>query len=714
MSRPNRLAAEKSPYLLQHARNPVDWHPWGEQAFERARREDRPIFLSIGYATCHWCHVMERESFEDPTVAALLNEAFVCVKVDREERPDVDGVYMAAAQVMGGRGGWPLNLLLTPALEPFYAATYLPRASRPGVLGMLDLVPRVREVWSSRRADIDRSAAEITEALAGALDPPAAQPLDFELLRSRTVEHFTAIHDAEHGGFGGAPKFPSPHNLVFLLKASPAAAALADHTLRRMRLGGIWDHVGFGFHRYSTDAEWLLPHFEKMLYDQALLALACLEAAAATGRDEHARTARECLAYVMRDLRLPEGAFACAEDADSECEEGRFYLWTADEIRQTLGSDAEAVMADMNVRPEGNFRDERSGLRTGANILHRSAEPAAASLDAAAWERCRLRLLAARERRPRPLRDDKVLADLNGLAIAALARAGRALGEPGFVAAAQSAAAFVLGRMRTGDGRLLHRYRDGEAAIAGLLDDYAFLLWGMIELHQATLESRWLAEAVGLADTMLAEFRDEAAGGLFAAPRSAAPLLVRRKESFDHATPSGNSVAAHELLRLSRLTGSPDYEREARAILEAFSGSLAEHPAYHTHMLQALALAAEQPVEVVIVAERPAEAARDLPLGVLVLGKSASGDEELERLAPFTRAMQAIDGRPTWHVCRAFACALPTTDRERAVEMIRAGQGGQRPPVIVSGSRRRSSSSTGSTFSSRAISRTVRRSRKAR
>ncbi len=671
MSRLNRLAAEKSPYLLQHAGNPVDWHPWGEPAFERARSEDRPIFLSIGYATCHWCHVMERESFEDPEVARLLNETFVCVKVDREERPDVDGLYMAAAQMMGSRGGWPLTVLLTPSGEPFYAATYLPRTSRPGQIGMLDLAPRVAQIWRSRRADIDRSAAEITAALGQALDPPERQPLEAAPLARAVVEHYTTIYDPEHGGFGGPPKFPSPHALLFLLRASPETGSLVDETLRRMRMGGIWDHVGFGFHRYSTDAEWLVPHFEKMLYDQALMSLACVEAFAVTGREEHARTARECLSYLMRGLRSSEGAFFCAEDADSQGEEGRFYTWTADQIRQALGSDAPAVMAVMNVRPEGNFRDQRSGLRTGANILHRRPAPAADGLDAAAWERCRLRLLAARERRPRPLRDDKVLADLNGLAIAALARAGRGLGQPAFAAAARSAADFVLGRMRTADGRLLHRYRDGEAAIDGLLDDYAFMLWGLIELHQATLETRWLAEAARLADVMLADFRDDSGGGLFASPRTAAPLLVRRKESFDHATPSGNSAAARELLRLSRLTGNAGYEDEARAILDAFSGSLARHPEHHTHMLQALELASAPSVEVVVVAARPAEAARSLPLEALVLGKDASGDEELERLAPFTRGMQPLGGEPTWHVCRQFACELPTSDRDQALRMIR-------------------------------------------
>ncbi len=658
----NRLAAEKSPYLLQHAHNPVDWYPWGEEAFERARRDDKPIFLSVGYSTCHWCHVMERESFEDPEVARLMNAAFVCIKVDREERPDVDGIYMAVAQMMSGRGGWPLTLLLTPRLEPFYAATYLPRASTAGALGMLDLVPRVSGLWKSRRTDIDRSAAEITAAAGRALLPPRAGAVEPDVLLREAFEHFAASFDPEHGGFGGAPKFPSPHNLVFLLGAArrdPSAAAMAELTLRRMRLGGIWDHVGFGFHRYSTDAEWLVPHFEKMLYDQALMTLACVEALAATGREEHGRTAREIVAYMLRDLRSPDGAFFSAEDADSEGEEGRFYLWTADEIRGLLGGDAAAVMEAMSVRPG-----------TGANILHRSPAASAAGLDDAVWERCRRLLLAARERRPRPQRDDKILADWNGLAIAALARAGRALGEGAFVAAAGSAAAFVLQHMRLSDGRLLHRYRDGEAAIGGMLDDYAFLLWGLIELHQATLETRWLAEAARLAELMLAEFRDPDGGGLLAAPRSAAPLLLPRKESFDHATPSGNSAAARELLRLSRLTGQPDYEREARAILEAFSGRLAEHPAYHTHMLQALALASAPSVEVVVAAANPAEAARGLPLDTLLLGKGSAEDGELEALAPFTRGMEAIEGKPTWYVCRGFACERPTTDRERALQAV--------------------------------------------
>jgi uncharacterized protein YyaL (SSP411 family) len=487
---PNRLAVEKSPYLLQHAGNPVDWEPWGEEAFERARHEDRPVFLSIGYSTCHWCHVMERESFEDPDTARLLNEAFVCVKVDREERPDVDAVYMTVCQMLTGHGGWPLTIVMTPDREPFFAATYIPRKSVAGRIGLVDLVPRIRALWDERRGDILRSAAGIREALARATELPegaetgvAAMESAFRALRAR--------FDPLQGGFGGAPKFPSPHNLLFLLRyadrtGEAAAREMVDLTLRRMRAGGIFDQLGHGFHRYSTDARWLLPHFEKMLYDQALLALACGEAAAALGSAEHARTAREVLGYVLRDLRDPAGGFHSAEDADSEGEEGRFYVWTEAELAEALDDEADRLLAKawFGVERAGNFADEATGRRTGANVLHLTGTPAETAVRAgldpegagARIEAIRERLLAARESRERPARDDKVLTDWNGMAIAALARCGAVLGEPEFVQAGREAAEFVLGHLRSPDGSLQHRWRDGEAAIPGFAEDYACLL----------------------------------------------------------------------------------------------------------------------------------------------------------------------------------------------------------------------------------------------
>jgi len=504
----NRLATEKSPYLLQHASNPVDWYAWGDEAFEKAAKEDKPVFLSIGYATCHWCHVMEHESFEDPIVASLMNEAFVNVKVDREERPDIDQVYMAVCQMLTGSGGWPLTIIMTPDKKPFFAATYIPKQSRYGRMGMVDLVPRVQQFWQSDRDKLMESANQIV----GRLDTtnrnrPGEVPAG---VVDAAFEQLAARFDAPRGGFGDRPKFPSPHNLLFLLNywartGEAGALQMTEKTLEAMRLGGIFDHVGFGFHRYSTDSEWLVPHFEKMLYDQAMLALAYTDAAQATGSADYERVVREVLAYVLRDMTSPEGAFYSAEDADSEGEEGLFYLWTVDEMVEALENNDGAFAVDLwNADPEGNYLDEATQRKNGTNILHLQETFDDASsrlqidrnqLDARA-EAVRAALFARREGRIHPLKDDKILADWNGLMAAAMARAGKTLHEPDYVDAAAASVDFVLTTMRTPDGNLLHRYRDGEAAVGAFLDDYAFLTWACLELYDATLDPAHLKRAI--------------------------------------------------------------------------------------------------------------------------------------------------------------------------------------------------------------------------
>jgi len=681
----NRLADTKSPYLLQHADNPVDWYPWGPEAFAKAAEEDKPIFLSIGYATCHWCHVMEHESFEDPEVAALMNETFVNIKVDREERPDIDQVYMTVCQMMTGGGGWPLTIIMTPDKKPFYTATYIPRESRYGRVGMLDLIPRIEQVW---QADRDRILGT-TQQIATALKKMETRRTMGETLDPRAVdEAFRQLggrYDKVNGGFGSAPKFPSPHNFIFLTRywrstGNQLALDMATHSLETMRLGGIYDQVGFGFHRYSTDPEWLVPHFEKMLYDQAMLTMAFTEAWQATGNPVFESTVREIVTYVLRDMTSPEGAFFSAEDADSEGEEGLFYVWTLAEIEEILGAEDAAFAASVwNLSAEGNFRDEASGRRTGSNIPHLSlshADNASASglgreVFDARLESCRGRLFNARERRIHPLKDDKVLADWNGLMAASMAAAGRVFHEPEWIAAAQRAASFVLGEMRGGDGRLLHRYRDGDASTPAFLDDYVFMTAAMLDLFEATFEARYLATAIELQQQTDALFADRERGGYFFSATDNEELLVRQKEVYDGAIPSGNSVAVTNLVRLARLTGDSTWETSADRVLDAFASEVSGQPSAHTQLVSALQLRAGSSLEVVIVGDPAAADTRTLVetagrhylpgAAVLVVPTGTAGDP-IRKLVPFAGAYETVDGRAAAYVCRNHECKLPTTD----------------------------------------------------
>jgi uncharacterized protein YyaL (SSP411 family) len=694
---PNRLADARSPYLRQHAGNPVDWWPWSDEAFAEARRRDVPVFLSVGYATCHWCHVMEHESFEHPEAARLLNEAFVCVKVDREERPDVDAIYMAVCQAMTGHGGWPLTVLLTPDRKPFVAATYLPRESRHGRTGLMEFVPRISEAWRTQRAGIGATADRITEVLSGEMRAGAAPEAPGPEVLDRAAARLASRFDEAHGGFGGAPKFPTPHNLLFLLRAwkrtdEGVFLALVEHTLRAMRAGGIWDHVGGGFHRYATDARWLLPHFEKMLYDQALLAMAFTEGHQATGDAAFRATAEGIFAYVARDLTSPEGAFFSAEDADSlnthgEKEEGAFYVWTEDELRAALGDeDSLLARALYGTEPEGNFADEATRQKTGANVLHHPADPdaTAARLERTAAE------LAAREAaiqstlfdvratRPRPLLDDKVLTDWNGLMIAALARAARAFDAPAYAERAARAAGFLLDTLRGADGTLLHRYHSGEAGIPAFLDDYAFLAWGLTELYQATFEERWLRAALDLHREAAARFADPERGGFYLTEEGATDLIVRPKEAYDGALPSGQSVMAYNALRLGRLTGDPALDDEAARTLAA-DAAVTAYPDAHTFWMTALSFAAGPAQEVVIAGGRDADDTRAMagafgrayaPNAVVLLRAPGAGPAPITELAPLTEAQTALDGRATAYVCERFACQAPTTDPTEAVRLL--------------------------------------------
>jgi len=596
MAATNRLAREKSPYLLAHARNPVDWYPWGEEAFAAARERDAPLFVSIGYSACHWCHVMERECFEDADVARLMNEHLVPVKVDREELPAVDHLFMAFCQGLTGGGGWPLTVVLTPAGKPFFAGTYFPKESGFGRPGMMELAPLLGRLWREQREQVLRTAAELERALAAQVRPAPGQLPGREVF-DRVQGEFVRLYDPRWGGFGSAPKFPTAPWLFFLLRYAERhggdgrARVMVEETLRAMRLGGIFDHLGYGFHRYSTDAGWLVPHFEKMLYDQALLALAYTEAFRLWGDAALRGTAEEILAYVLRDLRAPEGGFAAAEDADSEGEEGRFYLWTVDEVTARLGpAAAEEFAAAFHMKANGNFISE-TGERSESNILHRLSPLAIAASDFTlhagglppSLEASRAALLAARERRVRPHRDDKVLADWNGLMIAALARAAAVFGEPKYAAEAAGAAGFVLARLRDAGGGLLHRYRDGEAACPAVLDDFANLAWGCLELHEATGDPRWRDEARGLLEALDVRFGDAAGGLFFSAPDPLLPL--RQMIATDAALPAGAAVAAEALVRFGRATGEARYGERARGLISAFGGDIERAPLGCAHLL---------------------------------------------------------------------------------------------------------------------------------
>ena len=677
----NRLILEKSPYLLQHAANPVNWFPWGNEAFETAKREDKPVFLSIGYSTCHWCHVMERESFENEEVARLMNQTFISIKLDREERPDIDSIYMSVCQMMTGSGGWPLTIIMTPDKKPFFAATYIPKNARFGRPGMMELIPRIRELWQTRRQDLTLTADRVTSAIREQSSDLSGDEITGETLDA-SFNHFRRAFDPVHGGFGSRPKFPTPHNLLFLLRhwrrtGDKKALEIVEHTLRFMRKGGIFDHVGFGFHRYSTDEKWLVPHFEKMLYDQALLAMAYIEAFQATGREEYGQTAREIFTYVLRDMTSPEGGFYSAEDADSEGEEGKFYLWTEAEIREILDrEEAEQAARHFNVETAGNFRDEAMGIKTGRNILH-TGEHSSETVEN--LERIRQKLFKAREMRIRPMRDDKILTDWNGLMIAALAMGGRSLGDPRYTEAARRAADFILQNMRKPDGTLLHRFREGDAAISAGLNDYVFLSRGFIELYEATFEPQYLKTALELTDAALEKFRDEETGGFFMSPEGAPDLIARPRDLHDGAIPSGNSVAALNLLRLSRMTGRADYEETAAGAMRSVSGLVHRSPGAFSYLLCAADFALGPSYEVVVAGKPGAPDTTGMlealnrgffPNKVLLFHPMDEKSPEIHELAGFIRDQKSLGGNATAYVCRNHACQSPTTSKDDLLEML--------------------------------------------
>ena len=654
---PNRLQYEKSPYLLQHAENPVDWRPWGADAFEEACRADKPVLLSIGYSTCHWCHVMAHESFEDEAVARAVNRDFLPIKVDREERPDVDAVYMAACIAQTGSGGWPLTVLLTPEQKPFWAGTYLPRRE------LLSLLDQAARLWREDRGTLLAAGDALTEFLRR---EEAARPgVPKRELAEAGAALFGRMFDRQWGGFGQAPKFPAAHNLLFLLRyagrtGDEGAREMAESTLEHMYRGGLFDHVGGGFSRYSTDRRWLVPHFEKMLYDNALLAMAYLEAYQQSGRPYYRTVVRRTLDYVLAELTDPLGGFCCGQDADSEGVEGKYYVFTPEELRRNLGPEAEAFCRRFGVTGRGNFEGKSIPNLIGAPDWEAEPEGLTALLT---------RVRSYRQGRTRLHRDDKVLTAWNGLMIAALARAGLALEEGRYLEAAQRAAAFVRRELTGADGGLLARWREGEAAHPGKLEDYVFYAWGLLELYGATLRIDCFEEAEQTARRLLEGFFDEAGGGFYPYAKQGEQLITRTKETYDGAMPSGNAAAALVLSRLARMTGENRWREAAELQFQYLAGAIQDNPAGHSFTLLALLEELWPTAELVCTSQEvPAELVaflgeRSRP-GLTVLAKTPENGARLAALAPFTAEYPCPTAGARYYLCREGACAAPAEQLE--------------------------------------------------
>jgi uncharacterized protein YyaL (SSP411 family) len=680
LRRPNRLAREKSPYLLQHKFNPVDWHAWGNEAFQRARIEDKPIFLSIGYSTCHWCHVMERESFEDNEVAHFLNTHFVSIKVDREERPDVDKIYMTYVQATQGGGGWPLNVFLIPELKPFFGGTYFPPVHRHGRASFLTVLQQIAEIWQTRRADINGAAAEITCRLAEwSRHESSASAMPGPDLLTAAAAVFKSEYEPRHGGFGDAPKFPRPSVPAFLLAQAvrggdQAGIGMVRHTCERMAAGGMYDQLGGGFARYSVDSEWLVPHFEKMLYDNAQLVHLYLDAWLVTGDVRFATTVRETIAYVLRDLTHPDGGFYSAEDADSEGKEGKFYCWTRSEMAAVLPCEEFAVTERyFGVTEAGNFVDHSDPEPLPNQNILSIVDPALTPKEADLLASAKAKLLAARSRRVRPHLDDKVLASWNGLMLGALARAAAVLDEPAFLVAAEKNLAFLKARLWEPTTRtLFHRWRDGERDDVQLLDAYAFLLSGVVELYETTINPAHLEFGVELADALIWKFLDREAGGFWQTDGAGKDLILRLKEDYDGAEPSGNSVAALALLKLAAITDRTDFREAAEGTLRLFADRLRKLPHAVPWLLQALSFWHTPPLRVVLAGNPGTASFRTLLHAAhsvyqphrVVLGTTGA-------VEPFARTLSSGNASAVAYVCTGTACQPPTSDPDRLRELLR-------------------------------------------
>lgn len=666
----NRLINEKSPYLLEHAYNPVDWYPWGEEAFEAAKKEDKPIFLSIGYSSCHWCHVMRKESFEDESVAQVLNKWFICIKVDREERPDIDHVYMSFSQAMTGKGGWPLSIFMTWEQKPFYAATYIPKENNYGLLGIIALASTIYEIWEKEKEKILSSSEETVKALEESIIASSHEELEKRVLLD-CYENLVVNYDAEYGGFGKSPKFPTPHSLLFLLRwwnetKNPSILEIVERTLQGMYSGGIFDHIGYGFSRYSVDEKWLVPHFEKMLYDNALLAKVYTEAFIATGRLIYKEIAEKVMEYVIRELKSKEGGVYSAEDADSEGQEGKYYIWTKEEILSVLGDKEGHWFSEIyGVTDEGNFEGKNILNLIGNGYEELMTEAMRRRLDEA-----RKRLFEVREKRVRPHKDDKILTSWNGLMIGALAYAGRTFQNEKYILAAKDAAEFILSKIVNSQGKLLAYYRDGEARLDGYLDSYSFLISGLLELHQATMEDDYLKLSIKYTDEMLKLFLDEKTGDFYLNSKESEKLVVEAKDLYDSALPSGNSVVAMNLMTLYSLTENMKYQAYARRLFESNGKTVREQPSGFTCLLSAFIPYVNGTSSIVIAGNRKDEETKKmlelaysayLPMTTILIQDQ---NEEKDKNTLFTTWKEPMNGKSTAYICRNFTCEQGITSIE--------------------------------------------------
>ncbi|MBD3674959.1 MAG: thioredoxin domain-containing protein [Planctomycetaceae bacterium] len=678
----NRLKDETSPYLQQHAYNPVDWYPWGEEAIQKSRDENKPIFLSIGYSACHWCHVMEHESFENDDIATIMNEHFVNIKVDREERPDLDQIYMNAVVALTRRGGWPMSVFLTPNLKPFFGGTYWPPQSRMGMPGFTDILNRVQTVWKDREAELMQGADELTSAVQQMGQVRSGEAELDESLLSNALRELISSTDTEHGGFGEAPKFPHPMDIRLMLRVAQRAQSedgfrLARLTLDKMAAGGIYDHLGGGFHRYATDTRWLIPHFEKMLYDNALLIPGYLEAWQLTGEPRYEEVVRESLDYILREMTQPDGGFYSTQDADSEGEEGKFFVWQRGEVEQLLGEDAELVCACYDVTAPGNWE--------GKTILQRvlSDDDAAEKFDLSAADvktklaECREKLFERRKTRIAPGRDDKILVSWNGLMIAAMAKAGAVFNEPRYLEAAQSATSFIKQNLFDESGRLQHAWKDGRARFAGCLDDYSGLVDGLTELFLATQNVEYLEDAEALATHMLRLFQDDETGGLFFTADDHEELIARNIDTQDNATPSGNALAATALLKLGRILNQTEFEEAAERILKLLSGQMAQIPLVSGQSLMAFDLYRGPTYEAIFFPgenEDESEAIREIHrtsfLPKVLWLEAAPNLQNCDNLQALFSGRSAVNGQPTLYLCDRGRCELPVSGVEKIRERL--------------------------------------------
>ena len=686
----NRLKNSLSPYLLQHASNPVNWYPWCNEAFDLAKKKNKPIFLSIGYSTCHWCHVMEKESFEDPSVANQMNSAFINIKVDREEMPEIDHLYMSVCQAMTGHGGWPLTIVMTPNKEPFFSGTYFPKNAKRGNPGLLQLIPILNNAWIHKQGEIHDSIRVIEKYLIKINSYLPGNSWGEDIIHD-AANQLQNKFDHENGGFGGAPKFPSAHNLIFLIKYSylydnSKILGMVEKTLQQMRLGGIFDQIGLGFHRYSTDKKWFLPHFEKMLYDQAMNSMAYIEAYHITKNKEYAEIAEEVFSYVLRDMRNEKGGFFSAEDADSEGKEGTFYLWTVQELFNILGEkDGKVVSKIYDFSKKGNFLDEASRKRNGCNIPYlpdsksRLANKIKINLDELnrIIEFSRKKLFEKRKERIHPLKDDKILTDWNGLMIASLAQGGIVLDNEQYIKEAINAADFIHEHLQGKDGRLVKRYRQGHSGFDPHINDYSFMIWGLINLYEATFNTLYLFRALKLTEIMIEDYYDEN-GGFFIGSKNAEKLIIRVKDYYDSAIPSGNSAAIYSLFKLGKITGNDDWINIAHQTLKAFSSQAKKNPTSFTYMLTGLLFDLKSSKELIIVVDKKEHDYKSIlkkikkeyyPNFIIIL-KDINDKDLVENIAPWIDSYMVINGKPTYFVCTNFTCKQPTNDIKIALKSL--------------------------------------------